>query len=108
MSSEINGIKRQLESRKEELLHRLDKIKQDVTKAHSNDWSEQAQERENDEVMNALGNEARLELVKVGQALERIASGSYTTCSHCNEEISLERLQAVPYTDLCIRCAGYY
>lgn len=108
MSSELNGIKQQLESRKAELLHRLDTIKQDVTKAHSADWSEQAQERENDEVMNALGNEARLELVKVGQALERIARGDYTTCSHCNEEISLERLQAVPYTDLCIRCAGYY
>ncbi|TNF07944.1 MAG: TraR/DksA family transcriptional regulator [Gammaproteobacteria bacterium] len=108
MSSELNGIKQQLESRKGELLHRLDTIKQDVTKAHSSDWSEQAQERENDEVMNALGNEARLELTKVSQALERIENGSYTTCIHCGEDITLERLKAVPYTDLCIRCAGYY
>lgn len=106
MPMELNDIKQQLEARKAELLHRLGHLKEEMTKGHSNDWSEQAQERENDEVINALGNEARSELTKVSRALERIAADEYTTCSNCGEEIALERLQAVPYTDLCIRCAG--
>ncbi len=105
MSQELLTIKQQLEKRKTELMLRLTELKTDVTKAHSSDWAEQAQERENDEVMDALGNEARLELSKINRALEKIDAGNYTTCSHCGEEIALNRLQAVPYTDLCIRCA---
>lgn len=107
MSTELLTIKRQLQARKAELMQRLTTLKADISMAHSADWSEQAQERENDEVMNALGNEARLELSKINQALERIDEGEYTTCRSCGEEIALKRLQAVPYTDLCIRCAGH-
>ncbi|WP_461516553.1 TraR/DksA family transcriptional regulator [Porticoccus sp.] len=105
MSQELLTIKQQLEKRKSELMLRLTELKTDVTQAHSSDWSEQAQERENDEVMDALGNEARLELSRINRALEKIDVGNYTTCSRCGEEIALNRLQAVPYTDLCIRCA---
>lgn len=106
MSSELITIKQQLETRKAELLQRLSHIQEDITRPHSSDWSEQAQERENDEVMSALGNESKLELRKVSRALERMANGDYTTCSQCGEAIALERLKAIPYTDRCIRCAA--
>ena len=105
MSPELMAIKQQLDTRKSELILRLSNLKTDATKAHSSDWSEQAQERENDEVMDALGNEAQLELAGINRALDRIDTGNYTSCSRCSEEIALDRLQAVPYTDLCIRCA---
>jgi RNA polymerase-binding protein DksA len=106
MSLEIDAIKQQLQERKNELVQRLDSVKDNLTRSHSSDWAEQAQERENDEVISALGNEARQELSQINRALERIDSGEYTTCRKCGEDIGLKRLQAVPYTDLCIRCAG--
>lgn len=102
----INEIETQLKARQSDLLVRLEKVKMDVTSPHSADWSEQAQERQSDEVVEAIGNESRGELNKVSLALERIASGDYTTCTGCGADIAIERLKAVPYTSLCFSCAS--
>ena len=102
----IQDIESQLKSRQAELLTRLERVKKDVTAEYSADWSEQAQERQNDEVIEAIGNESRQELNKVALALERIASGEYAICRECGDDIALERLKAVPYTSLCIGCAS--
>jgi DnaK suppressor protein len=40
----------------------------------------------------------------VRAALDRIGEGTYGTCLNCEEEISLKRLNAVPWTPFCIRC----
>ncbi|MFN7998742.1 MAG: TraR/DksA C4-type zinc finger protein [Bryobacteraceae bacterium] len=50
-----------------------------------------------------LDREAAL-LRNVRAALFRIADGSYGTCMHCEEEIKLKRLDAVPWAAFCIRC----
>ncbi len=92
-------------TRREALNERLDNIKRDVTRKNSADWSEQAQERENDEVIDALGNEATVELQKINRALERLTEGDYGMCTACGENIVIGRLKAMPYTDLCIKCA---
>ena len=102
----IKEIEAQLKARRDDLLVRLESVKKDVTAEHSADWSEQAQERQNDEVIQAIGNESRDELKKVSLALERIAKDEYTQCSACGGDIALERLKAVPYTSLCIACAN--
>jgi len=43
-------------------------------------------------------------LLEVRAALERIQQNTYGTCLNCDEEIGLRRLQAVPWTPLCIAC----
>ena len=48
---------------------------------------------------------AQAELQQVDAALRRLASGRYTTCAVCGEDIEPERLGAVPYTDRCRACA---
>jgi DnaK suppressor protein len=40
----------------------------------------------------------------VASALLRLQDGSFGTCVHCDGEISRRRLEAVPWTPLCIRC----
>jgi DnaK suppressor protein len=37
-------------------------------------------------------------------AIERVENGSYGVCSICEEEIGLVRLNAVPWTSVCIAC----
>jgi DnaK suppressor protein len=37
-------------------------------------------------------------------ALSRIADGTYGVCLHCDEEISMKRMAAVPSATFCIRC----
>lgn len=37
-------------------------------------------------------------------AIERIENGTYGICTSCEEEISIARLNAVPWTSVCIAC----
>lgn len=40
----------------------------------------------------------------VNEALYRIEKGTYGICTSCQKEISKERLEAVPHTQLCVDC----
>ena len=105
MNDALVAIKLNLQERKALLMHRLERVERDVKSSHSSDWSEQAQERQNDEVMDAIGNESRQELVSINIALDRIEQDVYMDCEQCGEEIPIKRLEAVPFTSLCIKCA---
>jgi DnaK suppressor protein len=48
-------------------------------------------------------NETQL-LQMVEGALGRMDDGTYGTCLNCGKEIGLKRLEAVPWTHLCIDC----
>lgn len=103
---EYTGIKRELEARLEDLKSRLLSIKSDVTQAHSVDSAEQAQERENDEVVDAIGNETRASIAEIEAALERIEAGTYGLCDQCGEPIGEGRLNAIPEATRCVDCAA--
>lgn len=55
----IEELRAELEQRRLSMRTRLCSIKKDVTRGHSGDSAEQAQERENDEVIDAIGTETR-------------------------------------------------
>jgi RNA polymerase-binding transcription factor DksA len=99
------ALKKQLEERLVVLRVRLSGIKSDVTQSHSGDSAEQAQERENDEVVDAIGNETSRSIRDVQAALERIANDTYGTCEECGESIGEARLSVIPEATLCLRCA---
>jgi RNA polymerase-binding transcription factor DksA len=44
------------------------------------------------------------ELRLVEAALDRVAHGTYGSCLRCDEEISINRLTALPHASLCITC----
>jgi len=100
------ALKLELEQRLAALQVRLASIKKDVTQAHSGDSAEQAQERENDEVVDAIGNETALSITVIQSALERIENGTYGECENCGEAIGQLRLEAVPEATRCVSCAG--
>lgn len=92
----------------EELDDRLSKITDDVRhvdKPLDQDFSEQAVEAENDQVLDELGNVTRAEVEKIKQAISRIDAGTYGICLLCGEPIRKERLAALPYANYCIKCA---
>ncbi len=43
-------------------------------------------------------------LKRVNEALDRIDSGTFGICELCGQKILEERLQALPYANLCILC----
>ena len=98
-------LKAELEQKLAELQSRLANIKKDVTQAHSGDSAEQAQERENDEVVDAIGNETTQSIRVIQAALSRIDDGSYGICDSCGKDIGEARLAAVPEATRCVNCA---
>ncbi len=91
---------------KNEVTQRMRTIDHDIRHEDmSADWSEQATERENDEVLESLGNTADQELYKINTALQRIENGTYFYCSDCGDEIPPARLELLPFSLLCVSCA---
>ena len=95
--------------RREELAQRLAEVKVDLARSSeplSPDFAEQAGERENEEVLEALRDRTEAELRDLGAALQRLHSGKYGECTQCGYPIEPRRLEAVPYTDSCSLCAS--
>jgi DnaK suppressor protein len=100
-------IRQALEEKKEELTTRLDRIHANVRRGYHADSKERAKEFEDNEVVDALGNEARQELRKISAALQRLESGDYGICIECGLPIKEGRLKVYPYADECIECAEF-
>ena len=98
-------LKAQLEEKLATLQSRLANIKKDVTQAHSGDSAEQAQERENDEVVDAIGNETAQSIRDLQAALVRLEEGTYGQCQNCGADIAEARLEAIPEARHCLKCA---
>lgn len=43
-------------------------------------------------------------LYDIDQALQRIDAGTYGDCEECGGKITLERLRAIPFASLCLKC----
>ena len=88
-----------------ELQQRIGAIHRDFAGGRDADWSEQARERENEEVLNALESEAKVEIQHLSNAITRMENGSYGVCQGCGEDIAQQRLQVQPAAEKCIQCA---
>jgi DnaK suppressor protein len=60
-----------------------------------------AVERERD---LALSAQARAAIEQIDRAIEKIHDGSYGKCDSCGTAIPKERLRALPYAALCVKC----
>lgn len=101
----LDQLRQELLDKKSELAARLDRISLNVQRGFDADSKEMAKELEDSEVVDALGNEARAEIVKIGAALARMDEGSFGLCTQCGEAIDRNRVIAYPFADDCIECA---
>lgn len=98
--------RRVLQDLQREISDRISAIERDMRhEGISADWSDQATERENDEVLVSLGDSSEQELALVRQALQRLDDDSYFHCSECGVEIPRARLDLLPFTAHCVDCA---
>ncbi|HOL10280.1 MAG TPA: TraR/DksA C4-type zinc finger protein [Bacillota bacterium] len=111
----LNEFKERLTAEKnrlEEELRRSDRFNLDENLAgtiaelssydnHPADLGSETFEREKD---LALWNNSHEILNRINDALNRINQGQYGICEECGAEIAIERLNAIPYTTMCIHC----
>jgi DnaK suppressor protein len=101
--SEINKFKAMLTGKQTELAPQLRK-RDGIAIQKTPDALDEIQLASERELMTRnLERESKL-LRDVRAALKRIQDGTYGTCLDCEEEIGVKRLQAVPWTPLCIAC----
>lgn len=68
---------------------------------HPADLGSETFEREKD--LGLRNNTAEI-YQRINEALERVENGCYGICEDCGREIVPERLEALPYTTLCVAC----
>jgi RNA polymerase-binding protein DksA len=100
-------IRQALETKKQELTARLERIHANLRRGYEADSKERAKQLEDSEVVDALGNEARVELRKISAAIQRLDAGEYGICVACGLPIKEGRLEVYPYADECIECAEF-
>ena len=101
--TEINKYKAMLEAKQAELSAGL-RNRDDIAIEKTPDAIDEVQlAGERELAIRNLDRESNL-LRNVKGALARIADGSYGVCMHCEEDIKIKRLDAVPWTKYCIKC----
>lgn len=104
----MSNRKSELETLRADLKARLEKYQAHQHRqggALEQDFEEQAVQTQNDEVVDSLETETRNELAQIEHALERLANDLGDECERCGEEIDPRRLQVLPYTTVCVKCA---
>jgi len=101
------ALRQRLLDKKAELTSRLERISANLRRGKEADSKERAKQFEDNEVVDALGNEAREEIAKISAALQRLEAGEYGLCVECGLPISDGRLDVYPYAEECIECAEF-
>jgi len=70
----------------------------------SRDWIDQSSQENDVHVRLALKQTDAKLLRAIDEAIHRIEQGAYGICMECENEIAPARLDAVPWTRVCIDC----
>ena len=101
--TELNKFKEVLETKQAELAQVL-RNREGIAIEKSPDALDEVQNAaERELAIRNLDRESNM-LRNVRAALHRIDEGTFGVCLHCEEDISIKRLHAVPWAAYCIQC----
>lgn len=104
---EIEVHRKKLESRRSELVRKLSEFRNESKAVETDvaqDLADKAESSYTKEFLLSLSDAEREQLFQIDAALKRIAKGDYGNCQTCQKEIGKKRLNALPWTPLCIEC----
>lgn len=103
----LKASKARLEDMRRALLREIkDDLRQgrEGAKEDGMDTYDLASEERDREINFILGDREREKLQSIESALARIDDGSYGICENCESEIAPGRLDAMPFSRLCVSC----
>ena len=100
-----NALQRSLETQLQQLLARAADIENVLSDPGEADWQENALASEDDEALAQVGNITRQQIQDTRLALHRLENGTWSRCANCGNPIEPERLELLPTTCHCSRCA---
>jgi RNA polymerase-binding transcription factor len=101
----VNKYKDLLERKRDEL-HSAAPVRTPATEpgSKSGDWIDQSSQESDLHVRLALKQTDSKLLRAIEEAIHRIDQGTFGICAECENEIAPARLEAVPWTRVCIDC----
>lgn len=112
--------KKEAEEFRELLVKRRNQLQGDVNDLQNEAFSDETQhvsgnhladssfeQYEQEFNLSMIENETE-ELKEISRALEKIDHGTFGECEACGIDISIERLQVMPYTRICIHCRSKF
>jgi DnaK suppressor protein len=105
-SDKLLKITKMLLGRRAELLRRLgmDLLALDATGRNPGDIADDAFRSVGVELSSQLAEYESAELAQIELALARLKQGRYGLCDMCEKKIPAARMNAVPYSIMCIGC----
>lgn len=110
---ESERLRKKLQEEQARLRKEIEKIEQDISYAdsspselahydqHPADVASDTFEKEKD---MAIRDNWRETMGRIDEAIGKIDRGTYGECDRCGRDISMERLEAVPYAIYCVEC----
>ena len=103
---QLQHYKKLLLKKRDELLESIKRnpFKEEGLEARKGDLADLS-DRNSNNVINIHLKETEAKLIRaIDEALLRLENGKYAICTSCGKEITRVRLEAVPWTRLCISC----
>lgn len=103
--TELSKYRSILEKKRDELLAATPaRTEKTEPGSKSGDWIDQSSQESDLHVHLALKQTDAKLLRAIEEALHRVEQGTYGICTDCEEDIKPARLEAVPWTRVCIAC----
>ena len=96
-----------LEAMRSQMLRNVQQEIQEGREQHKDegmDTYDLASDARDREISHILTDRDRGKLEAIDEALSRVDDGSYGLCEDCDGDIAEGRLQALPFTRLCVSC----
>jgi DnaK suppressor protein len=93
-----------LTARRAELRRRLGGELSDLGNSTPGDAADVAFGTGSEDVTTHLAELEARELRQIERAMAKIKGGTYGVCEGCSAKIPVERLNALPYSTLCVKC----
>ncbi|MDA2927313.1 TraR/DksA family transcriptional regulator [Acidobacteria bacterium AH-259-G07] len=107
-AKDLKYFKKKLQEKRTELISVVQKTenygRQIDSEVEAMDIADKASSSYTKEFMFSKSDTDRQLLQAVVGALSRIDDGTYGECTNCGESVDRKRLEAVPWTPLCLRC----
>ena len=90
--------------RKVDALGRLQGTLDEINESRAAEYEEEVTLSDDKEYLSKLIEQDARGLEEINRALEKVLDGTYGKCERCGEEISRDRLEAIPTAIMCMDC----
>jgi DnaK suppressor protein len=104
---DMEAFRKKLLARRSEIgqkLHEFRNESKELEDGVARDLADKAESSYTKEFLLSLSDAEQEELFQIDAALRRIQKGDFGICQTCQKDIGRKRLNALPWTALCIEC----